>query len=448
MDRSERETAFRLFYLAEMPALVAFVCRLDLGRFPDGLFHAQRAMLDLYHDWESATGARARLRHAVYRSWPWDGVKSSEQALWMLAENTGGASAAEDLWEAVETLGEAPAGLDELASSVPWDAGVEHWSTGDQPAWQLLSQLSLTEKAVLALPIDGFTPTEIAAVLDDDMDWTAREIRDKQRSLARRLESLLRDGDREAPATPADFDRLLLAEHRSLMARLAGTLDLAAALDAMLAPEAPDGPERRGRPLVAELAELLAALPPIVVLSRRRELTDLLGLLGRVREIFAGSVPASGTRPVTDEGALRATEVDGRLGAVNGLPWNLTCLEGDHAHQIKSELTEARMSLYRTATSYDLPVGAAPPEAEWDVVRAHLSNVYGELGDDSPMVLLDAAVNDFCGADLSSADLDEHIVRGLKGVRWSGATRWPEGWVGRLADLSTMDESGRLEVRH
>jgi len=53
-------------------------------------------------------------------------------------------------------------------------------------------------------------------------------------------------------------------------------------------------------------------------------------------------------------------------------------------------------------------------------------------------------LHDFTGADLSSVDLDGVP---LAGVRWSAATRWPEGWAERVAAHSVARGPGEFAVR-
>ncbi|MGH8876659.1 MAG: hypothetical protein ACRD0P_04840, partial [Stackebrandtia sp.] len=88
---------------------------------------------------------------------------------------------------------------------------------------------------------------------------------------------------------------------------------------------------------------------------------------------------------------------------------------------------------------------------ERQIVRHHLANVYGRDNGESSIAALEQAANDFCGADLSTVEVDEDAWRfdaRFEGVRWDEATRWPSDHAQRIRDTSTPIDGGRFLIGH
>ncbi len=275
------------------------------------------------------------------------------------------------------------------------------------------------------------------------------------------------------------FDTLMIiqiADHAQTMADLllAWALEAAASLNLARDSRAPYRFRRRrmirlGFPtrlateldVGAELADGLALGLDAGKARAHRTLDDLVGLR---RTLSEADIPTAGLVDDLDRLHASATSLRDRLLATReDVGWLLSAPRQQARDLNRSELDRISMIAQRHATDLawisaellEEIIGKVPRVRQ--VARSVAGRILAALpfqlryedvtiaeASTAELLALKEVLDNFAGADLKDADLSDVS---LVGVRWSAATRWPQGWHQRVQEDSVPIGSGRYVVQ-
>ena len=159
----EHEAEFSMFYRAEIKRLVGFMITTGAST-AEAADIAQEAMTELFRHWHKVSYPVAWVRKVAIRIYLRASVQPRTQTL--------------DEWEAEATDQSRSALIDTRAAS-EFDMAIEM-----DTALKAIRQLPLRQRQVLALTVDGFTPSEIAEITGITPESTRSSLRVARQKVA------------------------------------------------------------------------------------------------------------------------------------------------------------------------------------------------------------------------------------------------------------------------
>ncbi|GIG63789.1 hypothetical protein [Phytomonospora endophytica] len=192
----------------------------------------------------------------------------------------------------------------------------------------------------------------------------------------------------------------------------------------------PPAADDTSAPLASVVAVIAAALdaPLPLRLAVRCDLAEVMALLDEANTIWA----------VTDDWNATAPQLRHAVGRAAALARVVAELFRRQA----ADTAAADWLAEALALASRLAAATTTRPAVWPL---HLAGDAFDIRFEGHLLATVAAgLHDFTGADLSAAELGDVP---LAGIRWSPATRWPDGWAGHVEALSVEREPGRYEIR-